>query len=425
MDQRSVRWLYQQLPVLVAKGIVAPETAAALRQHYGPLPAERSRLLVFGLLGGGLIGLGIILLIANNWEMLNRGWRLALSMTLLLVAQGFAVFGHKKQLDLSWLEGAALFWAAMTGVTLALVSQTYHLSENTSAFLLAWLLLVLPIAYLLNSAMVAAAVVVLATVWAGTTHWSGDDGWVWGLYLLLGPLVWRLWRQEAWSGRVAFLGWVLSLAMLAALAITGQRWLHALAWLVFGAFLLRYRWESYFVLPEDAKFYGAPRRIIGTGGLFVLLFILSFRGVWESMTPLWRTMPGEWWLLAGVLALLMPYVWLIVRAERWGEGWYAVGLLVMALGYLLLYWWPAGLASVVAINLYLLFFSGRQLVDGYRSGQQTQMNLALLLLGVVVLARFFDAQVSFIMRGLAFIALGAAFLLINRRLLGKGGGKNE
>ncbi len=422
MDQRSVRWLYQQLPALVEKGVVAPETAEALRQHYGPLP-ERNRLLVFGLLGGGLIGLGIILLIANNWEMINRGWRLALSITLLLIAQGIAILAQKNQLDLSWVEGAALFWAAMTGVTIALVSQTYHLSEDTGAFLLTWLLLVLPVAYLLNSAMVAAAFAVLATVWAGTVHWSGDDWWVWGLYLLLGPLVWRLWRQEDWSGRLAFAIWVLSLALLAALAITGQRWLHSLAWLVFGAFLLRYRWESYYVLPEDTKFYSAPRRIIGTGGLFALLFILSFRGVWYDMAPLWKAAQGEWLLLGGVLALLAPYLWLVVRGKRWGEGWYAAGLLVMALGYPLVHWWPSGLPSVVAVNLYLLVFCGWQLVNGYRAGKQTDMNLALLLLGVVVLARFFDAQVSFIMRGLAFIVLGVGFLLINRCLLGKGGGK--
>ena len=116
MNQRQVGWLYQQLPLLVEKGVLTQAAAESLQHYYGPIK-ERSRLFVFGLLGGGLIGLGIILLIANNWAFLSHGWRLGLSLTLLLAAQGIALSVRMKRPDTSWQEGVALFWAAMVGAS--------------------------------------------------------------------------------------------------------------------------------------------------------------------------------------------------------------------------------------------------------------------------------------------------------------------
>ena len=71
MNQKAIRWLYDELPRLVAQGVLTPDTETRLRAHYGPLEAPRpARLavIVFGVLGALLIGAGVILVLAHNWE---------------------------------------------------------------------------------------------------------------------------------------------------------------------------------------------------------------------------------------------------------------------------------------------------------------------------------------------------------------------
>ena len=72
----GLRWLYGELPGLVEARVLDDATALRLRQHYGELQPPRSsqRVLLglFGLLGTLLIGGGIILLLAYNWEGMSR-----------------------------------------------------------------------------------------------------------------------------------------------------------------------------------------------------------------------------------------------------------------------------------------------------------------------------------------------------------------
>ena len=49
------------------------------------------------------------------------------------------------------------------------------------------------------------------------------------------------------------------------------------------------------------------------------------------------------------------------------------------------------------------------------------VNGGMLILAAVILARFFDADLGFIARGVAFIALGAGFLAVNVVMMQKRG----
>ncbi|MBX7258419.1 MAG: DUF2157 domain-containing protein, partial [Candidatus Hydrogenedentes bacterium] len=75
MNKKAVRWLYAELPALIEEGIVTPETADRLRMRYGNAD-EESRvplaLVVCSVLGAVLIGLGIILVLAHNWDEMSR-----------------------------------------------------------------------------------------------------------------------------------------------------------------------------------------------------------------------------------------------------------------------------------------------------------------------------------------------------------------
>ena len=55
--------------------------------------------------------------------------------------------------------------------------------------------------------------------------------------------------------------------------------------------------------------------------------------------------------------------------------------------------------------------------DGLRNGRLGTMNLGLLLVSAVLVARFLDIEWSFVVRGVAFVVLGVAFLGVNLRML--------
>src|ERR1041384_5500088 len=83
-DRSGIRWLQAELPELVACGVLSQETADALRQHYSSAPSDSPRRIGFVLsavLGSLLIGAGIILLVAHNWDFFSRPIRCAIAFT--------------------------------------------------------------------------------------------------------------------------------------------------------------------------------------------------------------------------------------------------------------------------------------------------------------------------------------------------------
>src|SRR5512137_2152891 len=93
MGKREIRWLYDEIPAWVRDGILSEQGAARLRALYGE-PQENSvrnvALVICAALGAVLVGSGIILLFAHNWEEIARTGRAAISLGLLVVAQALA-----------------------------------------------------------------------------------------------------------------------------------------------------------------------------------------------------------------------------------------------------------------------------------------------------------------------------------------------
>ena len=72
-------------------------------------------------------------------------------------------------------------------------------------------------------------------------------------------------------------------------------------------------------------------------------------------------------------------------------------------------------------NVYLFALGLGALVAGIRSGRLGRTNAGLLALSALIVARFFDSDLSFLARGLAFILVGAALLTANVVMLRRKG----
>ena len=155
--RREIAWLHGELPDLIERGVLTPEAADALRRHYG-VP-DRSTAVSWGQIllasfGALLIGGGIILILAHNWDSLGRPARAAVAMGVLVLAQallGFAMV--RRSTSPAWLEATSGFLVASVGAAIALVGQTYHVGGSFEGLMQAWLWLVVLIPYISGSTL--------------------------------------------------------------------------------------------------------------------------------------------------------------------------------------------------------------------------------------------------------------------------------
>lgn len=113
------------------------------------------------------MGLGIISILAYNWDELGHIERTLLALCLLVSSQMFSFWVKRYRADdNALLEGSGVFWFLMIGASLAIIGQTYHLGGNLNDFLSTWLLLSFALPWLLPSSGAAFLVIVLwSVVW--------------------------------------------------------------------------------------------------------------------------------------------------------------------------------------------------------------------------------------------------------------------
>ena len=78
-------------------------------------------------------------------------------------------------------------------------------------------------------------------------------------------------------------------------------------------------------------------------------------------------------------------------------------------------WYP-GLA-IILINLIIFLFGIVTIRNGARMNHLGVLNYGLIVITTLIACRFFDSQISFAIRGLVFVAVGAGFFYTNYRML--------
>ena len=416
--KKELHWLYSQLPELVDKGIIDSNTAQRLREHYGSPSGEgrRTWLTIFGMIGALLIGLGIILILAHNWQQLTRFNRMLIAVGVLIVAQAFAAFSLWRREDSRpWLEGSATFLMLMVGASMALVGQTYHLTDDTGSFLLIWMVLSLPLIYLFRSVVATLLYIVGITAWVlnGTAPVIGKH-LVWLLLAGVVPYCRNLLLDASRVNQAVVVTWVFTLSLYVSFGAAFDRQIGQLGILLFVALFSLTYLVGVLQLAEHqgSSLWRRPLVAIGLAGTTVLSFVLTFQGVWQGMLRS-AVKTGEIWL---ALVLLVPVMVLsIIQLRQHGkqQALYVAAPIFVGIAYLLQMVDPSGISAAVLMNAFMLLFGIALLIRGIGQGNLTVLNFGMLIIAALIMARFVDINFSFIVRGLVFIGLGACFLTVN------------
>ena len=195
---------HRRLPAEVAQwqsdGLISPEQAAAVLERYGlsaedrlpgepaatdaigatdPTedPAERTTLVsravsIIGVMGALLVGLGIIIYVAANWDVIPV-WARVTMLVALAAAINTAGWFLLARLDYPRIGVALLVIGALAyGASVHLIAQIYHVPVNHPNLTTAWFLGVLPIGYIVRSRLLVGVSLVLLVLSMGfRTQW--------------------------------------------------------------------------------------------------------------------------------------------------------------------------------------------------------------------------------------------------------------
>lgn len=430
MSQRHIQWLHEELPTLVSKEVLTAEAADRVRHYYsgreGGARGRNRAMVLFSILGAALVGSGIILLLAHNWDELSRPVRTVLSFAPLVCAQVIAAWAMWKHRDsTAWREGAGTALTLAIGATISLIAQTYNISGDFGRFMLTWTLLALPVVYLLDASTPAVLYLVGITVWSADVRFNaGEPLWFWLLVGLVVPHLWRLVRVSWSQPRAVALCWALAVCLgvgtgISASDMLGNWWILIYAGVLAAMYLVGERW-----FDEAARWWQRPFQTIGALGGFVLTLMLTCKWPWhETMAYGRHDYPAAELAVAGAWLVVAVVLWIESLARRRQAGSMLGALPVVAV---IAYWIAAKnetgeLLATILFDVFLFALGVGTLWRGLREDQLGVVNGGMLMLAGLIITRFFDSDLGFVVRGLAFIVVGIGFFATNLVLIRRKG----
>jgi uncharacterized membrane protein len=416
-----IRWLHEQIRTWTSQGVISPAQADAIRRlHPEPESASQWGMIVFSGIGAVVLGLGVILLFAYNWQAIPKFGKLGLVFGALVVAHGS---GLRLLGETDWRrrlgEALGVLGTMFFGAGIWLVAQVYHIDEHYPNAFLLWALGALALAWAVPSVAQGMIATALLCIWSCTERFGFSAPAHWAPLLLLAGIGSLAWRERS----QLLLGTVLAALYLVLLtnAESGRDGLALPLALNVSVLLL-----GCGVGARPAGGFPAAAavlRFFGWTGFLVVTYILTFAHSAENAWSWHRTLvDGRDWLPLACYGwlpfalMLAQWGWLALGARR-SEGTMDIGLeqwllpLTAVLSQVLAVaglsvgpdcaWLVAG-----AFNLVFLAVAARWMARGCREGTMRPTILGSLLLVALVAARYFDLFENLATRGVVFLVVG-------------------
>lgn len=417
-----------ELPELVKEGVITGEISDRIEAYYRRKervkPDGRINVL-FAIIGTVLVSLGIILLVAHNWDELSRPVKLFFSFLPVVTGQVLCGYTLYKKMDnTAWRESSASFLFFAAGACLALIGQLYHVSGTIEDLLFVWMLLSFPLIYIMRSSMTSLLYICGITVYAcydGYGYGLKESHHYWWMLLLVLPYYWGLFKNKPQSNFTYFHHWFIPLSLticLGTLAGPTEGWMFLAYMSMFGAFYLLGTSDFFY----SKRIFNNGYIVLGSLGTVVLLLVSSFRFFWEDITAIQEE---EMSLFApGTLAIIISTLVAIVLmahhlGKRGDKPVNFMGLVFALYAAIFFTGLTNALTATILTNMLVLGVAVFIIARGNYLNHLGILNYGLLVITALVICRFFDTNISFVLRGLMFIGVGAGFFIANNRLIKK------
>ncbi|MFD0860965.1 DUF2157 domain-containing protein [Sungkyunkwania multivorans] len=412
--------LQRDLDELLDKNIITAEVSHNIRSYYATKAADRPNRLftIFGVFGALLVGLGIILILAHNWDDFSKTTKTIWAFAPLLIGQGLTGFSLFKDKSATWKEASGTFLFFAVGASLSLVSQIYNIPGEMSSFLLTWILLCAPLIYLLKSHALALLHLVFITAYACTLGYFDGDKTPWlyiPLFGMLLPYYLQLIKNNEDGNITSIFHWLLPISITISLGafVVGH---DTIGFLMYVALYGLCYNLGQLPLFTDKKLRTNGYLIVGSLGMIFLLVMVSFRWFWEDIPESFNYSPQDslitaMLLLSGVGVLIFLFNKKVLKGFnlfQYAFLIFAAIFFTKALGDIL----PMVLTNllVFALGIYAIRIGSKKHHFGI-------LNYGLIIITVLIACRFFDTNIDFVIRGVLFLLLGVGFFLANYLML--------
>ncbi len=374
------RVILSELERLNHKGVIDDESLRNIREYYKyereTTKSFSAYLTITGLI---MVSFGVILLFAYNWWQLSREVKTGLILWVLATSQ--VVFGVSIWKRKEWLTGAGIFNFAMSGVSVAAISQMYNISGSDTSYFFMWSLLVLPVVYLTRSNLIGllysaivfcylrseGSIAVYALLLAGMFYIRKDEGRYGSFTRALTKIV-ALGGIVYWYEGLA-LGGRYSLMFYGGLITLTYLWPLGLGW-------------------------------ISEMGILVMIYMLTHRGGYYSGAGVEL---GSKMFLGG--AVYLSAVASVVYKKQWKNPLNYHLLLIpvttfFSFGY-------------IFYNIYVFSLGLFYAFGGIKINDVKLFNKGSILMALILLTRFLDNNISTLIRGVVFIVVGISLILGN------------
>jgi uncharacterized membrane protein len=420
-SNKQLSWLEDQIESWIEDGLVSEEQARAIRQRYSKEDSSTLNLsyILLGSLATLLVGSGIVLIFAYQWEKLSDLAKGALSILPTLLGLAFFLYVYfSRRNALVWRESASGFLMLMFAASMALWGQTFGMLQESQQFWLTWILLSVPLLFILNSSL--SALLFALGIIAGVLQSSEAYPAYFALLFLafVAHFVINL-RKNAHHTRINLLAWALVIVFTIVWSVNMQALAGPMNLLGYTACLgLFYLLGHSHLLSKRQQIY--PWQLYAILCSFFLLIFLSVDGdlaaiKMEMVEEALRTATMELilWLLfmAAWLIWGFRYLWRSTSASLLGYFFMIFPILLFA--HLQIHQLDNELWIVVSGSLIGLMGGAVYLKKGIEEESLFFINVGMLIILIVLSIRFFNTDWSNLWKGIIFVLLGLVFLGLN------------
>lgn len=414
---------------LLQSGIINQDTADKISAYYAERERKTATLsvnagqnrytVVFGILGALLTGLGIILIVAHNWDTFSRSTKTTFAFLPLLLGQALCAFTLLKRNDSNtWREGSSVFLFFAMGGSISLVSQVYNIPGDISSFILSWSLLCLPLVYLMRSSAVSILYIIFIGYYIRYNAFDDYSGFnsgllvhwqYWLLWSAILPHYYMLFRNRPQGGFIGFHHWLVPSLFILILTIS--------SFLRFGpstnviiAFMSLF--SVFSIIGEAAYFKTVSARnnayrIIGElGTLSLLLFMSTIESRYWFQAFNFGSITSVF-VLTGIALLIIKYRQGLMSTVKIREVSFLIFIALILVGMISI---PL---MILLINLKVLAMGVITIRQGVKQNHLGILNYGFMIVMALVVVKFFDQNLPFVLKGSLFILAGIGFVAAN------------
>ena len=329
-----------------------------------------------------------------------------------------------------------IFLFCAVGASIALIGQIYHIDGTLRGFLLTWILLTLPLVYLVPSRLVALLCIICISWYATEPSFSGNTNQLGYfnyplLMLILLPFYYNQWKNYSGENYFHFLNWFVVISLLICLQSmsAGNKSAFPLYSAAYLSLLCFFYWVGKNKMWKDRNIFTNPFRIAGALGVLIVLLLWSYSEMWnfrglfyvgEGQENFWngfRTgsifQDQLFYVFAGSS---IAVIYLFIRNYKKEHE-----TLFDPTGLSILLWFLAICLNqsigIILINIWILFCGIYFVRKGALKENFGILNFGLLWIAILATCRFFDDSIAFAVRGLFFLLTGIAFFAGNYILI--------